>query len=312
MSNSKTVFVTGATGFVGRHLVAAMENCGYKVVVGVRDTKAVHPKGKAKRFVLNEHIDLDLTDVDCVVHLAGLAHTVNASAERLNEINAVGTQRLSQLAAKQGVKKFVFLSSIGVNGCSNEKPFTELSSARPFNDYTRSKYQAEQALIDATEKSSMQSIIIRVPLIYGKAAPGNFQKLVKFADSNIPLPFGDINNKRSLCSITNLCDFILRCCDTKRDDLKQIERFVIADDEPVSTSVLLSTILVALGKTPRLIGVPNTILKLIFRLARKKSLEASLMRDLTIDNSYAKAKLNWQPRTSLLQELAGLNSRDHK
>lgn len=307
MNKSQTIFVTGATGFVGRHLVAALLSNGFKVIVGVRDTSNIDPRVETKRFVLNEHTDVDLTGVDCVIHLAGLAHTVNASAEKLNEINHVGTQRISQLAAKQGVEKFIFLSSIGVNGCSNDSPFTEDSVANPFNDYTISKYYAEQALTDATTSSKMQSFIIRAPLIYGKDAPGNFQKLIKFANSNIPLPFGRIQNERSLCSISNLCDFIMCCCTTSNTELKQIENFVIADNEPVSTSALFTAISGALGKTPRLVGVPKTLLRFIFKATRKQQLETSLMHDLTVDNTYAKRKLNWEPRLTLMQELSGLN-----
>ena len=307
MNKSQTIFVTGATGFVGRHLVAALSSNGFKVVVGVRDTSVIDTQVESKRFVLNEHTDVDLTGIDCVIHLAGLAHTVNASAEKLNEINHVGTQRISHLAAKQGVKKFIFLSSIGVNGCTNDISFNESSEARPFNDYTVSKYYAEQALVDATEQSQMQSFIIRAPLIYGKDAPGNFRALIKYADSSIPLPFAGIKNERSLCSISNLCDFIMCCCTENSEELDQIERFVIADDKPVSTSELFTAISSALGKGPRLVDVPKTLLRFLFKATNKQQLEASLMRDLTVDNSYAKQKLNWSPRLTLAQELSGLD-----
>ncbi len=184
-----------------------------------------------------------LCGIDIVIHTAARVHVMNDDAseplEEFRKVNRDATLILARLAADSGVKRFVFLSSIGVNGNNNFKPFTEHDQPAPHDLYAISKWEAEEGLLALALETGMEVVIIRPPLVYGPNAPGNFGNLVKWMKKSIPLPFGAIQNKRSLVALDNLVDFIALCADREKSPKAANQVFLISDNEDVSTTQLL-------------------------------------------------------------------------
>lgn len=245
-----------------------------------------------------------LRDVDVVVHLAARAHlmqddSTNPLAE-FRKVNQVATLVLARLAAQAGVKRFVFLSSIGVSGNNNTRPFIETDLPKPQEPYAISKYEAEQGLLALAAETEMEVVIIRPPLVYGPNAPGNFSSLMHWMHKNIPLPFGAIHNKRSFVGLDNLVDLILTCID---HPAAANEVFLVSDGEDLSTTELLNRITVALGNKPKLLPINQQLLELVLKLIGKKDLAQRLCGSLQIDISKAKSLLNWMPPVSVEEGL---------
>ena len=199
---------------------------------------------------------------------------------------------MAKQAVAAGVKRFIFLSSIGVNGRSTTKPFTENDIPLPDQDYAISKLEAEKGLQELALSSGMEVVIIRAPLVYGPNAPGNFAILMKWMNRNIPLPLGTINNKRSLVALDNLVDLILTC---SNHSAAANEVFLVADGEDLSTTELLKRISNALGKKSRLFPFNQRILEFCLVLIGKKDLAQRLCGSLQVDISKTKRLLNWTP-----------------
>ncbi len=230
------VLVTGAGGFVGKHLVPHLISAGYEVVTSSRSAESSFPI---------ESIGPDndwmpaLRDVDAVVHLAARAHVLKEeSKDPLAEhrrVNTEGTRRLAQQAKQAEVKRFVFVSSIGVLGnnslrAKNGHSFTDEDDPNPHDDYSRSKWEAEQALADI---EGIEKTVIRPSLIYGPGVPGNFRRLLELAKSAKPFPLGAVRNERSLLGLGNLCSFISLCLNHPSAVGKS---YVFADNETLSTA----------------------------------------------------------------------------
>ena len=211
--------------------------------------------------------------VDVVVHAAARVHMMqDRSANPLAEfrkLNRDVTLALAALAANKGVKRFVFLSSIGVNGNNNVKPFSEKDRPNPQEPYAISKYEAEQGLLALAKKTSMEVVIIRPPLVYGPNAPGNFGSLVNWLRRGVPLPLGAINNKRSFVALDNLVSFIALCADRTRSPKAANQVFLISDGEDVSTTQLLRKVADALGKKRWQLPVPVGLMSFAARLIGK-------------------------------------------
>ncbi len=291
------ILLTGGTGFFGRNFLAAFKEGPTKVVTR-NDTKVFYDYYLQKEGINSQsNWNGAFEGVDVVIHAAGIAHSKKAlNIEDYREVNTYGTLRLAREAEKNGVKRFIFLSTIGVLGIQNSSPFRCFDGENPVDNYSLSKYEAEQELNGIAQNSSMEVVIIRPPLVYGKNAPGNFGTLLKIAERNLPLPLGAINNQRSFVAIDNLVDLIVTCIDHPNAANKT---FLVSDDVVISTSDLLKKLTLASGKKPFLLPVPVTFLKLIASIFGKKAVVEKFSSSLTVDIEHTKKTLNWKPPITL-------------
>lgn len=308
------VFLTGATGFIGKSFVNLLLSQGHEVFAGVRKVSSELP-AEVYQLEIGDLSDINedelalslgpiLFNCDVFVHLAGRAH-INSKQDDDEQIfrgmNVRATMIFAKLASINNVKRFIFLSSIGVNGNeTNVKPFTENDSPSPKELYAISKWEAEELLKSLLSDERMDYVIIRPPLVYGPNAPGNFKKLVKWTRKGIPLPFAAVCNRRTMVALDNLTDFIALCMN---NPAAANETFVIADDEAVSLSYLLTKVASSYGQRIIMVPVPVKIIDYSLRLIGKKSLATSLLRNLMVDNSKAKQILKWQPIITMDEQL---------
>ena len=241
-----------------------------------------------------------LSDQQIVIHAAARAHImkdeVNNPLGEYSRVNVDGTLNLARQAAKSGVRRFIFISSIGANGVFSPAPFKESDKPNPTEDYAISKMRAEAGLKKIANQTNMDVVIIRPPLVYGPNAPGNFGKLSNLVKKRIPLPFGAINGKRSLVALDNLLDLIVTCIDHPRAANKT---FLVSDDQDVSTTELLRLMAQANGKKSMLLPIPLSWLQLLGKMLGKQPEIDRLCGTLQVDISYTKDTLNWKPPISL-------------
>lgn len=296
----KKILVTGSNGFVGRALCSALRNGGHDVLGSVRDKSLALAE---QSYVVVEGLDSNtewrhaLEGCDAVVHLAGRAHILNdkthdsLAAFRLT--NTQGTLNLAEQAAECGVSRFIFLSSIGVNGAvTSGLPFSFDDSPSPHSPYAVSKMEAEIGLREIARRKSLDVVIIRPPAIYGKNAPGNFGLIQKFIKYGIPLPFGSIDNKRSLVSIENIVSFIKACIEHER---AENELFLVSDDDDLSTLEIVELLGKLIGKKPKTVKLPLKLLWCILTILGKRKAAVSLMSDLQLDIDRSRELLEWSP-----------------
>jgi nucleoside-diphosphate-sugar epimerase len=304
------ILLTGATGFVGRGLSIEMLAQGFDITVAVRKQSVLFTDG-IKQVVVGDLVNnLDwshvLEKIDCIVHLAGKAHVNDCERtsiiDEFRKINTQATLNLANQAARACVNRFVFISSIGVNGNNNTIPFTESDIPSPQEPYAVSKYEAEQGLYIIAEKTNLDVVIIRPPLIYGSNAPGNFGKLIQWANNKIPipLPFGLINNSRSLLALDNFVDFIITCCTNKK---AANELFLISDGRDLSTTELLQSLKLAFGKKTWLLPTPVNWLVFVTKLIGREADAVRLFSSLRIDSSKARKLLGWQAKVTMDEAL---------
>ncbi|MDP5132957.1 MAG: SDR family oxidoreductase [Paraglaciecola sp.] len=294
----QVIALTGASGFVGGALSKALsEHCYQVIEIGRRPSKNSQHFYEAE---LSSTTDFSacLKGVDVCIHVAARAHVMNESAENpaevYNEANTKTTLNLAYQAAKEGVKRFIFISSIKVNGesTSDGHPFNINDTANPSDPYGFSKAEAELALKDIMIHTAMEVVIIRPPLVYGPGVKANFLSMLKLAQKNLPLPLGSIKNKRSLVALDNLVDLIVTCINHPS---AANQTFLVSDDHDVSTSELLQMMTRAAGKTPRLLPVPVSWLKLAAKLTGKQAVIERLCGNLQVDISHTKHMLDWKP-----------------
>lgn len=296
------IAVTGASGFVGRAVTVNLLKQGYDVVAPSRyPLHIVHQRLQNPLIddisALGTNPDL-LSGCDVVLHIAGKAHSVGTSLAEYRQTNTEATLKLARTAVTSGCRRFIFISSIGVNGISNSRPFTVEDKPAPLEDYAISKLEAEAGLKQFVANTAMGLVLIRPPLVYGPNAPGNFGKLSKLAQRNLPLPLGAIDNKRSLVALDNLVDLIITCIDHPN---AANQTFLVSDDHDVSTSELLQMMTRAAGKTPRLLPVPVSWLRLAAKLTGKTAVIDRLCGNLQVDIRHTKETLGWTPPVSLEQ-----------
>ncbi len=300
------ILLTGVAGFVGSELVRSLILAGYELIGVSRKTFPFkHPK-----FIntivedISSAMDMQssLDGVNVVIHLAARVHVMNEKCkDSLSEYrrhNVESTLNLARQAATSGVKRFVFLSSIKVNGEVTEKnkPFRADDTPNPKDPYAISKCEAEAGLIRLAKETGMEVVIIRPPLVYGPGVKANFLNMIKMLHAGIPLPFGAINNKRSLVFIDNLVDLIIKVIDHPS---ASGEIFLVSDGHDVSTSSLLNLLSLALvGRKARLIALPQSLLKFIFKVLGKSELSVRLLGSLQLDIEKTKHKLDWMPPVS--------------
>lgn len=303
----KKILITGASGFVGQaFLKRVLDEKQYLPVVAVRQKIEHNPA--IEQILIDDLTTADwssaLQNVNIVVHIAGRAHIMDkndANAQKkYHALNTEATLALAKQALGAGVKRFVFISSITVNGQSTTKPFTELDKPSPQAGYALSKYEAEQALQTLTANTAMELVIIRPPLVYGPKVKANFLSLLKWVKRGIPLPLGSVNNKRSFISITNLVDFM---CTALTHPLAANQLFLVSDDEQPSTPELLKIVAHHMGKKIVLVPIPVCLLQIAARLLGKPRMAMQLCGSLQVDNSKAKKLLDWKPPLTLDQAI---------
>jgi len=302
---SATILVTGASGFVGNALMAAA--AGRHLRRALRQP-ALHPLPDDVVVGDIGH-DTDwgsaLSGVDCVVHLAARTHILgNDDAEALamyHDVNVEGTRRLARKAADSGVKRFVFLSSIKVNGeATLDKPFKETDLPAPQDSYGITKRDAENVLRAICAESKMEWVILRPPLVYGPGVKGNFLRLLKIIFSGLPLPLASLENRRSLIHVANLADALITCID---NPAAAGHIWLASDVEGVSTPELIRKLSAAMDRPARLLPCPLTLLKLGAALCRQTEAINRLSGSLAVDSSNLRHTLGWRPRIPLDQGL---------
>lgn len=300
------ILITGANGFVGSALVQGALDRGMATRASTRqqvagcDSRAEYCRtgeiGPATDW------STALQGVDVVVHCAGRAHVMReVAADPLvvfRSVNTEGSLHLARRAIAAGVKRFVFISSIGVNGVSTPpgKAFSESDEPAPHNAYALSKWEAEQDLRALVEQSGMELVVIRPPLVYGFGAPGNFGALRRAVQRGLPLPLGAIHNKRSLVGLGNLVDFTLTCA---RDQRAAGHTFLVSDGQDMSTAELVRGIAAAAQVRARLIPIPAWALKASATLIGKGDSIERLAGNLQVDISKARSVLAWEPPISV-------------
>lgn len=304
------ILVTGPTGFVGRVLTDYLDQQGFSVTAAIRRPTDIFPPSVKQIPVGDLLPDTDwqaaLNGVDTVVHLAARVHIMDDRAEdplaAFRHVNFEGTTHLAECAVQAGAKRFVFVSSVKVNGEeTNHAAFTEQDIPSPQDPYAVSKWEAEQALRKIEAESGMEVVILRPPLIYGPEVKANFLNLVKLVDKGIPLPLGCIKNTRSLLGLSNMVSAITTCITHEKAAGKT---YLLSDGEDVSTPELVRRIATALGKKPSLLPVPTTLLQLAGKLTGKTAQIERLLGSLAIDSSKIRDELGWQPVCTMQEELA--------
>lgn len=297
------VLITGSTGFVGRALLKRLLVDNFNIRAAVRNDSNNKIHEGIEIINVGELNSItqwkkSLEGVDVVVHLAARAHIlhdqVGSSGAEYFRINVDATLNLANQAAKAGIKRFIYLSTIKVNGEFTEpgKFFTPDDLPCPQNAYGVSKYKAELGLREIANESGMELVIIRPPLVYGPDVKANFLSLMQLLSRSIPLPFGSINNKRSLVALDNLVDLIVKCS-IHPEAANQI--FLVSDDDDLSTTDLLCRLGRALEKPPRLFSLPHSWLHLFARLLGFGGEFDRLLNSLCVDISKTRDILSWSP-----------------
>lgn len=307
------VLVTGATGFVGRGLIKRLASEGRQVRALVRDA-SVDLGARVEVIGLGDlgRPDIEygpaLTGCDAVIHLAARVHMLRDIAEdplaEFRRLNTAATRTLAQQAAAAGVARFVFLSSIKVNGEETVagQPFRPDDRPMPMDAYGISKLEAEQELRRISQASGMRSTIIRTPLVYGPGVKANFQEMMRWVARGVPLPFGAIvHNRRSLIALDNLVDLIVTCA---RRVSSPDELFLASDGEDLSTADLLRKLGRALGRPARLVPVPPLMLGALGKVTGRAEQMRRLLGSLQVDSSATRRGLSWTPPVSVDEALA--------
>jgi nucleoside-diphosphate-sugar epimerase len=307
------VLVTGANGFVGTVLTTNLaKNPLYNLRISVRDSRSIDQAENVQIFTIpdinkNTNWISALTNCDVIIHTAARVHVmVDHAADPLQEfrrVNVEGTLNLAKQAVAAGVKRFIFISSIKVNGeeTSDCNPFYPNIFATPEDPYAISKYEAETQLRDLGKETGMEIVIIRPPLVYGPGVKGNFERMISWLKKGYPLPLGSIHNKRSFVSITNLVDLIIRCID-HLNAANQV--FLVSDGEDISTTDLLKNLGKALASPVRLLPIPAWMLIGAGTLLGKKKVFQRLCGSLQVDISKTCELLDWKPVIGLEDALA--------
>jgi nucleoside-diphosphate-sugar epimerase len=313
MSLINNVLITGATGFLGKPLIKQLSNEFIK--------KNLFPVLRGGSTLYDEFSPIvvddinSLTDwqdklqgIDCVIHCAARVHVMNEvdedPLEAFREVNVRGTLQLAQAAARSGVKRFIFVSSIKVNGESTTErlPYKSSEPSCPEDPYGISKSEAEDGLKELAKETGIDVVIIRPPLVYGPGVKANFAAMLKLASKGVPLPFGCItHNQRSMVYVENLISLIIECI---KNPNAANQTFLISDDDDLSTKAFVQGLSKALGKSSFMLPIPNTIFSLAGTLLGKSAIIDRLCGSLQVDINHTKSTLNWQPPFSVEQGFA--------
>lgn len=302
------ILVTGGNGFIGKAICENLKKKNYTINITSRRDVDINLSGVKIYNInkINENTNWfqALNTVSCVIHCAAKTHVMNninqKSLSFFREVNVEGTLNLAKQASECGVKRFIFLSSIKVNGERTDKlkKFKYNDIPKPEDSYGISKWEAEKGLWKISKQTGLEVVIIRAPLVYGPGVKGNLRRLIKLIQYRIPLPFSLIKNQRSLIGIDNLVDLIIHCIDHNN---ASGNTFLVSDEKDLSTPDLLRYIASSMGLSVRLFPFPLSVLKFFgFLLGRKSEIDR-LNGSLQIDNSYTKEILNWKPTLSTIE-----------
>lgn len=297
-----TVLVTGATGFMGTALIDRLLGIS-TVTVRASSRRPVPVRDRADFITVSEvtgdtNWSSAVAGVDTVIHLAARVHVMRDSARdplaAFRAVNTDGTVNLARQAARAGAKRFVYLSSVKVNGEATVlgKPFTEECGPRPVDPYGISKHEAELGLWKVADETGLQVVVIRPPLVYGPGVKANFGSLIRLVEAGVPLPFGAIDNRRSLVGLDNIVDLVVTCA-SHPAATNQV--FLASDGEDLSTTELLRRIAMSLGRRAFLIPVPAPILQAALTMIGKRSIAQRLCGSLQVDITKARQVLGWKP-----------------
>ncbi|HEY7995214.1 MAG TPA: NAD-dependent epimerase/dehydratase family protein [Steroidobacteraceae bacterium] len=310
MSVADAVLVTGADGFVGRHLVAALLARGLAVRAVTRRHVPTLPAHRLLEFRAVDDIvgapwESLLRDTRAVVHLAAVAHRGSPrSAEDARRVHAVNVQAVADLAraarhAHAG--RLVLLSSVGVLGAtSGAEPFDADSVPAPHDFYSRTKLDAERALQEAVGDSGLEACVVRAPLVFGPDAPGNFARLIRVIERGMPLPLAAVENRRSLVSVWNVCDLLIACLTHPR---ATGDPLLVADEEALTAAELVRVCAACLGRPARLVRVPAPVLRIASRLLGRLEDYERLCGSLVVDTRATHERLGWRPPLGLREGL---------
>jgi UDP-glucose 4-epimerase len=300
MKNGKPlVLVTGASGFVGGHVAPLLQQEGWAVRRAVRKRSGLGDEVVVGSLGPTTDWSAALADVDAVIHLAARVHHQHEehAVKVYRDVNIDGTLHLARSAVSNGVRQFIFVSTVLVHGRSNDgrAPFSENDILTPRGLYGMSKAAAEAGLRNIAEEDGMCVTVIRPPLVYGSGAKGNFAMLARAVKLGVPLPFAGINNYRAFLSVQNLASFI--SFRLQRTD-KNFDVFLVADQEQVSTPDFIERLALAAGTKSRLFSMPTPFLSALLRMSGRQETRDSLMGSLVLDASKATA-IGWKPPVSL-------------
>lgn len=297
------ILLTGSSGFLGSRLCTRLNNHLIKKLT--RDLLL------SEKSICNFYCEdlstfynkLAFSDVDALIHCAARVHIMddasNNPLDDYREVNTKGTLNLARQAVDAGVKRFIFISSIKVNGESTQlgKPFKFDDQRSPEDFYGQSKSEAEEQLLQLAEETGLEVVIIRPTLVYGPGVKANFASLLNLVSKGLPLPFGCIkDNRRSLVSVDNLVDLIVTCIDHPKA-VNQV--FLVSDDNDVSTSEMVQQMAKALGKSQWQLPIPTACYRLVGKVLGKEDVINRLLGSLQVDITHTKDTLGWKPPQTL-------------
>lgn len=312
IDGSGRLWVTGASGFVGRRLCALAAERGWQVLASSRRPECLPVVAGLETIGHEQAVDGgDLGALDVVIHVAARAHQLRDTAAdpmaAFRAANVEASLAVAKAAQRAGARRMVYVSSIGVNGESTaSQPFSEADTPQPAEPYAVSKLEAEQALCALCKTLAMDLVIVRPPLVYGLGAPGNFARLLKLARSGLPLPLAAVDNRRSFIALENLCHFLLLAA---VHPAAANELFLVADGDDFSTPQLLQLLAQAAGSASRLWRLPPTLLKLGAAAVGQHRNYSKLCGSLQVDASKALRLLGWVPPVKAEQGLSAWAAR---
>lgn len=299
------ILVTGATGFVGRALCDHLLQKGHACIPAVRRASGLPHECVVGDMDGGTDWRTALTGCDAVVHLAARVHVIHdteaAPLALYRETNTASTLNLARQAAQAGVRRFVFVSSIKVNGEGRDAPYRETDTPAPEDPYAISKWEAEQGLWRIARETGLEVVVLRPPLVYGAGVKANLRRLLDTVARGWPLPLGAIENRRSLLYLGNFVDAIRLCVE---HPAASGQTFLIDDGEPVSTPELVRAVARAMGRPACLLPVPAGMLEFAGALIGKRAAVARLTGSLWVDSSLIRTRLDWTPPYSMADGLA--------
>lgn len=299
------ILVTGATGFVGRALCDHLLQKGHGCIPAVRRASGLPHECVVGEMDGGTDWRTALSECDAIVHLAARVHVMHDTAADplalYRATNTDATLNLARQAAQVGVKRFVFVSSIKVNGEGRDAAYRETDAPAPEDAYALSKWEAEQGLWRTAQETGLEVVVLRPPLVYGPGVKANFRRLLDTVARGWPLPLGAIENRRSLLYLGNFVDAIRICVE---HPAAAGQTFLVDDGQPVSTPELIRAVAHAMGRPARLLAIPVGMLELVGTLLGKRAAVARLTGSLHVDSSAIRTRLGWTPPYSMEAGLA--------
>lgn len=310
------ILLTGSNGFLGQYLSQFLAEKGDSVLAHTRKAQTFdHPNIHNINFDLNDNLDnIDLNQIEVIIHCAGRAHVMNETAESpleaYRQTNVQGTLNLAKKAVKVGVKRFIYLSSIKVSGEQTAaQPFKPSDAVNTDDPYGLSKYEAEQALLELSKKTGLEVVIIRPVLIYGPNVKANFKSMMNLASKKLPLPIGCLDNKRSMVSVYNLADLIHTCMTHPN---AKGEVFLASDQDDISVKQLFEKLAKYQNNQLLMLPIPKSLIGLLTSLVGKKAVASRLCSELIVDTTKNTQLLGWTAPYSVDASLQKMFNTSHK